>query len=70
MPIAAPDTKKIRKIADWLAPIVRKIAMSRVLFFTSMTIPLMIFIAAIATTMPRMMLMATRSTFSAPQIAA
>lgn len=44
--------------------------MSRVLFFTSMTMPLMMFMAAMATTMPRMMLMATRSTFSAPQMAA
>ena len=45
--------------------------MSRVLFFTSMTMPEMMFRAAMATTRPRMMnIMATRSTFSAPQKAA
>ena len=65
-PIMAPAMKKTRRIAEGLAPMVRRMAMSRPLFFTSMTMPEMMFMAAMATTRPRMMLMATRSTFSAP----
>jgi hypothetical protein len=37
--MVAPAMKKIRRIDAWPAPMVRKMAMSRPLFFTSMTRP-------------------------------
>ena len=60
--MAAPDMKKMRRIADCPAPMVRRMAMSRPLFFTSMTRPEMMFIAAITTTIIRIRRITLRST--------
>jgi len=49
-PRLALAMKKTRVIAPLVAPIVRRMAMSRLLFFTSMTMPEMMFRAAMATT--------------------
>jgi hypothetical protein len=61
-PIEAPAMKKMRRIEPRVAPMVRRMAMSRLLFFTSMTSPLMMFSATTATTTIRMSRMAVRST--------
>ena len=61
-PIVAPARKKIRRIEPCPAPMVRRMAMSRPLFFTSITRPEMMFIAAMATSSIRISRMTLRST--------
>ena len=65
VPIAAPVMKKTRRIAPLVAPIVRRIAMSRPLSFTSMIRPEMMLSAATSTISVRIMNMTFRSTCSA-----
>ena len=64
-PMAAPAMKKMRRTAPLPAPMVRRMAMSLVLFFTSMIKPVMMFIAAIATTNIRIRRITLRSTCQA-----
>ncbi len=65
MPIAAPVMKKMRMIAPALAPMVRRMAISLPLSFTSMMRPEMMFSAATSTISVRIMNMTLRSTCSA-----
>ncbi|MNL88280.1 hypothetical protein D3C87_2178980 [compost metagenome] len=53
---------KIRRIEAWLAPMVRRMAMSRPLFFTSMTRAEMMFRVAMATMKNRISRITLRST--------
>ncbi len=64
-PISDPQRKKIRMIEPCVSPIVRRMPMSRPLFFTSMTRPETMLSAAISTTRLRMMNITRRSTSSA-----
>ena len=61
-PIITPSRKKILSIALREAPMVRRMAMSRPLFFTSMTRPEMMFRVVIATSIIRISLIAVDST--------
>ena len=54
MPMAAPVITKTRKIAPRVAPMVRMMAMSRPLSFTSMVSPEMMLSAATSTMSVRM----------------
>ena len=65
--MVVPAIRKMRMIAPCPAPMVRRMAMSRSLFFTSMTRAEMMFSAAMATTISMIMRMAKRSTLSASQ---
>ena len=64
-PIEPPAMTKMRRMAPCPAPMVRRMAMSRPLFFTSMMRPEMMFMAAIATIIIRMRRITLRSTTSA-----
>ena len=64
-PIAAPVMRKMRMIAPRVAPIVRRMAMSRALSFTSMIRPEMMLSAATSTISVRMTNITLRSTASA-----
>ena len=63
--MVAPVTRKIRSTAPRVAPMVRSIAMSRPLSFTSMVMPEMMFSAATRMIRVRMRNITVRSTFSA-----
>ena len=65
VPIAAPVMKKMRMMAPDVAPMVRRIAMSLPLSFTSMMRPEMMLSAATSTISVRIMNMTLRSTSSA-----
>ena len=65
MPIDAPAMRKMRRIEPRDAPMVRRMAMSELLSFTSMMRPEMMLSAATSTISVRMMNMTLRSTFSA-----
>ena len=55
VPRAAPQMKKMRSTAPSLSPMVRRMPMSRPLFFTSMIRPETMFIDATSTRIDRMM---------------
>jgi hypothetical protein len=64
-PIEAPAMMKIRRTAPWPAPMVRRMAMSLPLFFTSMTRLEMMFRVAMATMQNRISRITFRSTWRA-----
>ncbi len=64
-PIEAPLRRKTRRIAPRVAPIVRMIAMSRPLLFTSMVMPVMMLKAATRMIRVRIRNITLRSTWSA-----
>ena len=69
-PIDAPVMKNIRRIAPRFMPIVRKIAISRLLSLTNITRPETMFSEATSKIIVRIRNITLRSTFSAPESAA
>ena len=65
MPSTVPVIMKMRTTPPRVAPMVRRIAISRALFFTSISTPVMMFSAVITTTMNRISRITLRSTTSA-----